>query len=147
MAPKKYPIAPLLAAMKCGQGVAARRTKTSGREWKRYLAEGVTERVADRLATRAGFVVYEIWPEILDDAIASMERECAADGCDETFLPPLRVPYKVFCSRRCKTREWKRAEYQRDRDRQLARVAAYDQRNRESKRMYSAAWRRLKKAA
>jgi hypothetical protein len=85
--------------------------RTQVRRWRTY---GVSAVQADTLANRIGVDPYQLWPEILDAAIAEVERTCAADGCDETFVPPAKVPGKKFCSRRCKGRENRRIRYQTD---------------------------------
>lgn len=66
---KRYPITPL--ATLTGQSVHALLSAAgvSGSTAQQYRKLGITEAVADRLACSVGVVPYEVWPEILDDAI------------------------------------------------------------------------------
>lgn len=41
----------------------------SGQQWLRYMAHGVSERSADRFAVKCGKHPFEVWPEMIDDAI------------------------------------------------------------------------------
>lgn len=70
-----YPFAPLADAMGMSEAQACRTLKLSGSTEQRYRQQGVTERVADRLAVAAGFVPYDIWPEMLDHHIERTEAE------------------------------------------------------------------------
>lgn len=128
MSDRRYPFQALVDVMGCAPSTALRRLGVSGREGATYLERGVTLRVADRLAIRAGFDLYAIWPEALNDAIADVERECAADDCTEVFVPPARVPHKKFCSKTCKSRDQRRRRYREDvayRDRVKASMRRY----------------------
>lgn len=42
----------------------------SGSTWKKYRSEGMSEVVADRRAAQCGFVAWQVWPEMLEHAIA-----------------------------------------------------------------------------
>lgn len=63
----RYPIEPLAAAMGCSLNQMFEQLGVSGSTRKGYRELGVSELVADRLATRAGLVTYLVWPEIADD--------------------------------------------------------------------------------
>lgn len=65
--------------------------------WRQY---GVDAAQADRLAGRAGFVVYEVWPEWLED----VGRRC--DQCGERFVP-VRKDGR-FCNPLCRKQWWNR---------------------------------------
>lgn len=109
----RYPLSSLAELLGITVPALLGRLKVSAPERKRYEA-GVTELVADRMAARFGLVAYEVWPEILDDAITDMERVCAAAGCTTRFVPPARVPNKVFCSTACKSRSQRTRRYWED---------------------------------
>ena len=99
---KRYPFAPLAEAMGLSQHQAAIALGLSGSTQKDYRERGLTERVADRLAVKAGIDPYNVWPEMVDDLVASVERVCASDRCDNRFLPVRRD--QVACSKRCGVR-------------------------------------------
>lgn len=127
IAAPRYPIEPLIEKMKMGTGrvEAMRYLGVSGKSYQRYRDEGVTELVADRLAARAGFSVYEVWPEILEDAVASVQRECAAEDCAERFVPPIgRGRHQQYHSEACRQREkmrrYRARPHGRERNRQAA---------------------------
>lgn len=46
----------------------------SGSTWKKYRTEGMSEVVADRRAAQCGFVAWQVWPEMLEQAMAD-EKE------------------------------------------------------------------------
>lgn len=107
---------------------------------------GLTEATADRLAVAAGYVPYDVWPEMLDHAIEDVEASktfpCAECG---TPFAPTSARHR-FCQSRCAARNRKRLQYQRDpavRERTLARAAAYREECRPAliayKRRYDAA--------
>lgn len=101
---KRYPLQPLLDLMEESANQACLKLGLSGSTQQQYRRDGVTERVADRLAVRAGFFAYEVWPEMADDLIASVERECARDGCSIRFVP-VRKDQLACCKRH---RDWVR---------------------------------------
>ena len=77
----------------------------NGVEYGIRLSDGVTDRIADRLAVAAGYHPHEIWPEL--EALAAVA--CAGSRCSERFVP-LRKSHR-FCSKECFQREWKRDRY------------------------------------
>lgn len=95
----RYPFALLAEAMGCTEAQAARQLGLSGSTEWRYRSDGLTEKVADRLAVKAGFHAFVVWPEMLDAVTESVMVECAADGCETRFLP--RQNGHKYCSRRC----------------------------------------------
>jgi hypothetical protein len=103
----------------------ARRLNLSGTTWKEYRDLGVSERVADRLACKAGLHPYTVWPEMADAHVAAVHHECVE--CSERFLP--RQRNQRYCSKRCKdrrtAREYQRRKYAADPEAKKARVAAY----------------------
>lgn len=110
----RYPFAPLEALL--GDVDLARVLGVSGRTIGIYKHRGLSDEQADKAAVRAGFVAYEVWPELLDDLIDGHERACGNRLCDERFVP-LRSNH-VYCSPRCRTntqaRRVKRRRYARD---------------------------------
>ena len=74
--------------------------------WRRY---GILPDRAERCAERLGFIGYEVWPELLTDAIAAEERVCA--DCPTRVLPDKRNPHQRFCSHNCQKRSQMRARY------------------------------------
>lgn len=97
----RYPLDPLYKAMGLSPHQAGIALGLSGSTQQDYRRRGVTERVADRLAIRAGLSPYEIWPEMVDDQIASLHVPCARHDCDGTFIP-VQATQKT-CSPRCST--------------------------------------------
>lgn len=85
----------------------------NGSEWRLRREQGVTERIADRIACAAGYHPHEVWPEMLDHAIADLpDRRC--DECDGEFIPA-RPSIQRFCSRRCYRRHHARNTVRRKR--------------------------------
>jgi hypothetical protein len=78
----RYPIEPLLALMDGTPSEALARLKVSGSTQQEYLERGVSERVGDRLAIRAGLHPYVVWPEMADaveiDGPTTLAEEQAA---------------------------------------------------------------------
>lgn len=139
---KRYPLAPLLDAMGMSANQACLALGLSGSTQQQYRRDGVTERVADRLAGKAGFSVYEIWPEMADDVIDAV---AAADRARENAGERRR--YRTDPAKRARRLETRRAyyaqhgEYERaaQRVRDAARYAAnrdeINARRRERRRM------------
>lgn len=96
----RYPLEPLAAAMGLSMNQACLRLGISGSTQQEYRRRGVTEKVADRLAVRAELVPYEVWPEMADHAIASIEVECARTDCATRFVP--RRKGMRYCTSTCK---------------------------------------------
>lgn len=110
--PRDWPTAQMLAEH---VGIAVRQVY----RWRR---RGLSRLTADRAAVAAGYLPYLIWPDWLDDSIAAVEaedaansRECAAEDCDRMFLAG---PSQRFCSKRCQRRaaETRRRPTKRARD-------------------------------
>lgn len=97
----------------------------SGSTYQQYRDRGVTAYVAHSLADKAGVHPYEVWPDLLDAEIASLERECAATDCSERFIPPLgRGRHQKFHDDGCRRREKMRRYRARDHGREVNRLAA-----------------------
>jgi hypothetical protein len=123
----RYPIEPLARLLGISPGTALARLGVSGSTAKQYRTEGVSGRVADRLAVRAGFHPAEVWPEWTDHQIEAAMVECAADDCADRFLPA--NSRHRYCSHRCQSRTAARARYARDeagRERKRAAQRRYD---------------------
>ena len=124
--PRPYPLEPLVKLI----GPNARAVlRTDLRDWRRWTAEGLTERQADRLAVRAGFVPHEVWPELGDRLVDAALVDCASSSCSVRFLPNERAGRgHRFCSSRCYQREWARSKRASD--------PGYAERQREIRRQY-----------
>lgn len=97
---RRYPYAPLAAAMGLSEHQAAIKLGLSGSTEQTYRQRGVTDRVGDRLAVKAGLHPVEVWGE--DFGLPLCERP----ACRRPFIPS--VGTQRFCHRRCSQAEWKR---------------------------------------
>jgi hypothetical protein len=82
----RYPLQALVAASGLTEAELGRRVGLSGSTLKHVREHGLAERSADRYAVRAGMVPSAVWPELLEQAIADVTRECASSDCTNTFL-------------------------------------------------------------
>ena len=147
---RRYPIQALTEMMALGFAEGMRALKISGSTYQKYRDQGVSRVSADRLAVRAGFHPYEVWPDMADHDYEDASRECEADDCTERFIPANNGgKHRKFCSPRCanrvRLRRYRaRSEAARERDRGysasyyreakpyvLRRQAAYDKAHRE----------------
>lgn len=94
---RRYPWAPLAALI--GPG-AARTLNLRGSTFKEYRDRGMSPRVADRLATAAGFHPAEVWPTWVADTLEDLGRDCRE--CGARFLPA--KGHQVFCQPSCRGR-------------------------------------------
>lgn len=138
----RYPLGPLIAAMGLSFNQACEQLRLAGRTRKQYRDEGMSEIVADRMAAKAGLVAYEIWPEMLDHAIADVQRPCAR--CRSPFVPSRNDPRYRYCSEECsklgdQDRLTRKAERERAR---YATDPAKRARRQETRRAYHAAYGR-----
>lgn len=72
---------------------------------RRWRLNGLTEASAEKVAERLGFLGCELWPSMLDRAIAEVENECGASDCTERFTLPARGGFRGYCSPTCRRRE------------------------------------------
>jgi len=87
--------------------------------------------MAGRCAAALGLLDHEVWPELLEDAIAEVQRACAT--CGAVFI--LTRSDRRFCSAGCRSRAPETMAKQRERSRVYARERyASDPEYRESKR-------------
>lgn len=127
---KRYPLAPLADLMHLSENQALEKLKVGGSTGGTYRREGLSAAAAERLAERAGFHPFEVWPELRDDVLAGVERECANAGCGARFLP-YRDGMHFHCSARCRdaasSRRFlaRRREDPAFRERERARARAY----------------------
>lgn len=98
----KYPFANLAAVMHLTENAAAKQLRLSGSTLKEYRREGMSEKVAERLAVAAGFHPFVVWPEMTEVRCQSVEQECAAEGCDVRFVPARPQSHQKFCSLKCR---------------------------------------------
>jgi len=121
----RYPFQSLLDALNVDQDTVKVRLRLDRRQVANYVRHGLTEKRADELAAKGGKHPFEVWPEMLEDAIAAAEVECADEKCDRLFVP---APRQKFCTPACQQRDgarrWHRRKYQDPewRERQRARV-------------------------
>lgn len=64
----------------------------------RWRERGMNERNADRCAAAIGRVAYELWPEMIDHAVAEVERACVR--CGRSFLP--NRAFQKYCRASCR---------------------------------------------
>lgn len=137
----RWPYAPLEAQLILRLGVdvtderQADLLDTNRRQIHRWRHAGMTAAVAERMAVAAGFHPYDLWPAMLNEAIADVERTCAATDCDERFVLRPRGTSRRFCGRRCQ----RRMAYRRRpawTDHHRARQRERDAAAREAKRSY-----------
>lgn len=131
MTARRYSLEPFFAltrwTMRDIQDIAA----CNGSEWKIRKERGVTEPIADRIACAAGWHPHEVWPEMLDDAIADLpDRTCPE--CEQQFIPN-RPSVQRFCSKLCYRRHHARETNRRRRANPVEQA-----KNRERRRRYYA---------
>lgn len=131
----RYPLEPLLAMMRCTLSQAQKELGIGGPEYRKYRAEGMTREVAERKADKAGFHVYEVWPEMVTEDAG--KQACAAPDCPVVFVPPTPKPgqkRRHYCSRTCQQRTNARMRYRSNeatRERRKAQARQYKQEIRE----------------
>lgn len=116
-----YDFARLAAVMGLTEPQAARALGLRGKTEQQYRRDGMSELVADRLAVKAGFVPWTIWPEWLEEA----KRTCEARGCELRFVPARST--QRFCSGACRDREGVRRRYHANPEPKKASRRAYYQ--------------------
>jgi hypothetical protein len=119
MSAERYDLRLLVAASGLSYDDARRQVGASGADWAKGMRDGVSELKADRWSNRLGLVAYEVFPEILDAAVADIEQECAADGCERAFTvhQGRGGQNRRFCSDACRSREVMRQYRQTERGR------------------------------
>ena len=90
------------------EAAAARFLDVDPQQVRRWKALGLLREHAERMAERAGFVPYEVWPEILNDLDDMPSRVCASEGCDEEFDVGWPYMKRRYCSENCRRREERR---------------------------------------
>lgn len=78
MTARRFPFAALAAALGLSENQAIMRLSISGKSGQLYRHEGMSEKVADRMAVRAGLHPFEVWPEMANAAIEDVDRKDAA---------------------------------------------------------------------
>lgn len=85
------------------------------RQINRWRSYGLAWDQADRLACQLGLHPYEVWPNMVEDGIASLVRECAASDCAATFILYAgrggAGMNRKYCEPRCARREAFRRRY------------------------------------
>lgn len=132
MSGRRYPLEPLRSAVGASSiNAMLRRLGVSGSTEQDYRRNGVSEKVADRLAARSGLVAYEVWPEMVDRAIADVQLTCQHTKCGATFVP--EHAGQLYCQPVCGGRERAR----RHAARRYRSDAIYAERKRAERREYS----------
>lgn len=68
---KRYPLRSLADALGCDLDALKRRAGLDHRQMARYTTDGLTADRADVLAVRLGLVAANVWPELIDDVLAT----------------------------------------------------------------------------
>lgn len=71
----RYPIEPLARAMRVPVEQVATALGISGTTWRIIREHGARDHTADRMAIRAGFHPFLIWPDMLDNRLAYDQRQ------------------------------------------------------------------------
>lgn len=112
----RYPIADLLAHMTGTPDDCRRQLRISGSAFGPMVQHGLTFEQAERYAERAGLPAYVVWPEMVDELLDRESKVCAADGCEERFVP--LNPRRIYCSNTCRDRRaktrWANRKYRTD---------------------------------
>lgn len=108
---RRWPLEPFYAVTGWTLSQVCDEARCGGGERRRRRDEGVTERIADRIACAAGFHPWLIWPDMGDVAIADAGRVCADERCGAVFTP---VGHQRYCTPLCRSRAHERAKYQND---------------------------------
>lgn len=94
---RRYPLEPLFALTGWSHNAIRALAPCAGPEYKRRQTEGVTELIADRLASTAGLHPFEVWPEMAEHAIEDISRTC--EGCGITYPPHWKT--QRYCRPQC----------------------------------------------
>lgn len=141
---RRYPLDQLFEAMGLDAPAACRRLRLSGSVMVKYRSEGVTELVADRLATRAGLATYTVWPEMLDDVIEDVALADVVERVTALELEQVRAITRPLRSRLRRNAAARRryAENAAYREQVRAQVKAYDQANTRARKIRRIQWYR-----
>jgi hypothetical protein len=112
MSEHRYPFEPLAAAMRLSGHQASKTLGLSGRTQQSYRRDGMSERVADRLAVKAGLHPFEVWPEMVGHQIEAASVVCADESCGGPFVP--ERSNQRYCSPACRKRASDRRTYRSD---------------------------------
>lgn len=135
----------------------------------RWRERGMNATSAERVAEALGYLPFELWPEMLDAAVAAVQKECVR--CGRSFLP--NRSFQKYCRASCReatfiaARPKKTVSGERDCEwcgttfmsiranhrrcsaacNRAARYAVHAEAERAYQRQYNAAWRARKRAA
>lgn len=109
---RRYPLAPLFELTGWTMSDVRDIAPCGGEEYRLRRTEGVTERIADRLAVAAGLHPHVVWPEMAAHALEDASQPCADERCTNTFIP-VRKSHR-YCSRNCRNRRHERMKYRTD---------------------------------
>ena len=120
---RRYRLEPLAAFMRMTMSQTCIEVRLAGSTQKRGLCHGITRRVVDRIAAELKEHPAVIWPEIVDHDIEDTTLVCAADGCEERFVPHPRATRQKFCSKGCCRRHNDKVAYHAKPDWRARRLA------------------------
>lgn len=105
---RRWPLQDLLDATRLTRGQLSTVVKAGGSTVLVAAEEGLTDWQAESWAERCGWHPWNVWPGMADEAVAAVERCCAASDCSEWFVPG--APHHRFCSEACQARERRRSK-------------------------------------
>lgn len=148
----RYPLGPLLALTGWTFADVNKVAPCNGSEYRLRAAEGVTERIADRLATAVGLHPHLVWPAMAEHAAEeaaradaeALERKRASSrrtAAKRRRRADVRAAEAAYmreyqASERAKAaaRAYRRRYYEANRERELARQREYDRTVRAARR-------------
>lgn len=137
---RRWPLAPFFEVTGWTMADIREVAPCGGDEWKRRHTEGVTERIADRIATAAGHHPWTIWPDMDQAAAETVSVVC--QGCYVAFVP--EHPLRTYCTPECRQRaRWRRRAATvraRDPERERARKRRWAQESGDYLARYKARW-------
>lgn len=146
-----YPFVRLAEAMGATEAAASRALGLSGSTMQHYRTHGVSEKVADRLAVKAGLHPFEVWPEMVEIELGKImsdraKKVNAAERRRYRTNPQKRARRLEMSARwRTEYRDYKRAQdayyYKQHAERERARRRARYAANREQEKARMRAYR------
>ena len=130
---KRYPLEPLISLTR-SRDTGVRMSyvelakllgvsRDAVQQWSRL---GIPEARVEAAAVAIGFDPYTVYPELMDELIASQSKPC--ENCKEPFVPTNKR--QRFCTTNCRTAAWHRMNYARNEavreKRKAYRVAYYE---------------------
>lgn len=98
MKSRRYPLKPLFTLTGWTLGSIRELAPCAGPEYRIRQTDGVTEQIADRLATAAHLHPFEVWPEMAEHVMEDAKVDCP--GCGTAHVPT--GPQQRYCEPRCR---------------------------------------------